>query len=168
MKSRKRKRLLKKIYIAGGAVITAAAAVAVCLLFFQKIKVNDDSMSPAFQSGQTVRLDMFSYMFRSPARGETVLVKKKQGDKTVYYIRRIAGLPGERVQIKDNVLYIEDKAADDGHFSGISDAGRAANTVALTKDEYFVLGDNERVSDDSRQDSFGNISRGEICGRVWQ
>ena len=85
-----------------------------------------------------------------------------------YYTKRIIGLPGETVQIKDGWVYINgQKLEDDVGAEPIAEARQAAEPITLGEDEYFVLGDNRNFSSDSRDPDVGNIRRDEIIGKIW-
>ena len=85
-----------------------------------------------------------------------------------YSIKRIVGLPGETVQIKDGSVYINDVETLEHIFAeDIEEAGIADEPVVLKGNEYFVLGDNHSSSDDSRMADIGNVKRREIYGKVW-
>lgn len=84
------------------------------------------------------------------------------------YIKRIIGLPGETVQIKDGKIYIDGKILEEDYeTTAIEDAGTAAEEIDLGGDEYFVLGDNRKNSEDSRMADIGNVKRSEIEGKAW-
>ena len=89
-------------------------------------------------------------------------------EENKFNIRRVVGLPGETVQIKDGFLYIDDKRIDAENGLGQAAlAGLAENPVLLSQDEYFLLGDNRENSEDSRFASVGNVKKGQIKGKVW-
>ena len=85
-----------------------------------------------------------------------------------YYVKRIIGLPGETVQIVGDTIYINQKPLKEHYGKDpISNPGIAAEPFTLDKDEYFVLGDNREVSQDSRYEEVGNISKDKIVGKAW-
>ena len=84
------------------------------------------------------------------------------------YIKRIIGLPGETVQIRDGEIYIDGAILEEDYGKEtMLTSGRAADQIQLGEDEYFVLGDNRNHSEDSRFDDVGNIERSEIIGRAF-
>ena len=86
----------------------------------------------------------------------------------MYYIKRIVGLPGEMIQIKEGAVYINGKLLVDSYGNEpMEDAGLAKEEIILGKDEYFVLGDNRNNSEDSRFSDIGNISKKYIVGKIW-
>ena len=81
---------------------------------------------------------------------------------------RVAGLPGETVQVKDGALYIDGEKMEKHVFaSDIEEAGIAAEPVKLGKEEYFLLGDNAQSDVDSRQEGVGAVKKDEIYGKIW-
>ena len=90
-------------------------------------------------------------------------------DRNVHYsVKRIVGLPGETVEIKEGRIYIDgEEMKEDIYVSDIDYAGVAGEPLKLGEDEYFVMGDNQAGSDDSRMADIGNVKRNEIYGKVW-
>ena len=85
-----------------------------------------------------------------------------------YYTKRIVGLPGETVQIVENRIYINgEKLEEDYTTTKIDTAGIAADKVKLGGDEYFVMGDNRKNSEDSRSADIGAVKRSYIYGKAW-
>lgn len=149
--------------------------VAVCLLAYvlvlfygQRISNAGDSMSPAMKNGDVVLVDRLVYNARKPKRGEIIAFKANGDENAHYSIKRIAGLPGETVQIIDGNIYIDGEELEEHIFvSGITSAGIAEEPIELGDDEYFVIGDNHEGSDDSRLADVGNVKRDYIYGKVW-
>ena len=98
-----------------------------------------------------------------------VMVKGPGKDNTSkLLIKRIIGMPGETVQIKNGRVYINDHELNENYGNAImNDGGVADNAIILGEDEYFVLGDNRNNSQDSRFASVGNVHRSDIIGRAW-
>ena len=85
-----------------------------------------------------------------------------------YSIKRIIGLPGEPVQIREGSVYIDgEKLTGELYPTDIVYAGVAKDCVELGEGEYFVMGDDHKGSDDSRMAEVGNVKREEIYGKVW-
>lgn len=103
-----------------------------------------------------------------PKRGDIIVFKPNGNENARSYIKRIIGLPGETVQIKDGKIYIDGKILEEDYeTTAIEDAGTAAEEIDLGGDEYFVLGDNRKNSEDSRMADIGNVKRSEIEGKAW-
>lgn len=123
----------------------------------QPFLVSGASMEPTFDNRDYLIIDEITYRFREPERGEVVVFRYPK-DPKVYFIKRIIGLPGERVVIKDGHVSVyngdrEMKIA--GETNGLVDK-------KLGPEEYFVLGDNRYNSFDSR--NWGPVSKKDIVG----
>ena len=85
-----------------------------------------------------------------------------------YYLKRVIGLPGEKIQIKSGYVYINDVLLEeDEHYDKIADPGIAEMEIKLGNDEFFVLGDNRNNSEDSRSGNIGPVKRDTITGKAW-
>jgi len=158
-----------------GTVLQNVLFVAVALLVvvvirtyvFQPFLVRGDSMVPSFHSGDYLIVDELSYKFlRSPVRGE-VIVFKFPGDETQKYIKRVIGLPGETVEIREGKVFVsmgsEPKELEEPYLrQGTVTEG--FTELTLGNDEYFVMGDNREFSSDSRR--WGTLPQEEIIGRA--
>ena len=135
----------------------------------QRTVVAGDSMLNTLHDKDNLIIDKVSYRFRDPERYEIIVFPYRHAEET-YYIKRIIGLPGETVQIKDGYVYINDKKLGETFGREVIRAdryGQAAEPITLGKDEYFVLGDNRNESADSRETSVGILKREDLIGRAW-
>ena len=83
-------------------------------------------------------------------------------------IKRVIGLPGETIQIRDGMIYIDGKAyLEKANYPVITNPGMAAEPITLGEKEYFVLGDNRNNSEDSRFADIGLVESDTIEGKVW-
>jgi len=137
------------------------------IFLFEPFLVKGQSMEPNFHNFDYLIIDKLTYHFREPQRGE-VVVFKPPFDKKVFYIKRIIGLPLEKIVIEESKIIIFNKDHPQGfvlnedYLQGHYTFGKIE--VNLGPDEYFVLGDNREVSYDSRK--WGPIKRDDITGRV--
>jgi len=132
----------------------------------QQFIVDGESMYPTFQNGNYLIVDELSYHFEKPARGD-VIVFRYPGNPSIFYIKRIIGLPGETVTIKNgNITITEvDGASRILNEPFISAKDKSYNmTDKLTNTQYFVMGDNRPRSSDSRV--WGPLPARNIIGRV--
>ena len=137
----------------------------------QRTKVDGHSMEPTLSDGDNLIVDKLSYRFRDPERYDIIIFPgPEEFGQHPYYIKRIIGMPGETVQIKDGKVYINDKELKSDVY-GITDyidyPGIAEEPITLGDDEYFCLGDNRPVSQDSRYEEVGPVKRSIIVGKVW-
>ena len=129
--------------------------------------VDGNSMFPTFHNLDYLIVDEVRYRFFDPERGDVVVFRYPK-DPSVFYIKRIVGLPGEIISIQKGVVTVTDLTgavrtlpepyitADDATYNG---------KVVLLENEYFVLGDNRPNSSDSRV--WGTLPRKDIIGRVF-
>lgn len=136
----------------------------------QRTQVSGGSMEPTLSHGDNLIVDKLSYRFSEPQRFD-IIVFPFQYEEDTYYIKRIIGMPGETVQIKeDGMIYINDQKLEESYGREVispQTIGIAADPIVLGEDEYFVLGDNRNASSDSRMDIVGNIQRENIIGKAW-
>lgn len=128
------------------------------------------SMEPNFDNYDYLIVDRLSYRFGEPERGDVVVLDLPQNTGRAL-IKRIVGLPGETIAIADDRVTISNAEHPDGftlaepYVSAENQGGAGGMRVALGPGQYFVLGDNRRVSSDSR--SWGTLPREDIVGRVF-
>lgn len=168
--------MFKKIFLFLREIIKLAAIALVIIVpvryfLIQPFYVKGTSMEPNFHNYEYLIIDELSYRFEAPQRGEVVVFRYPR-DPQEHFIKRIIGLPGEDVQIKDNHVYIYNKEHPNGFvlneaYLNPSEVTLAnnENRITLKTDEYFVLGDNRDASQDSR--FFGPVNKSFITGRVW-
>lgn len=123
-------------------------------IFFTPFFVVGPSMEPTLHNGN---IGISYNHFKNIKRNDIVLVKNKATSKTI--IKRVIGLPGEKIEYKDNKLYVNDKEYKDKFSNATSDY-----SITLTDNQYFCLGDNRLVSADSR--TFGSFSKHDIKSKV--
>lgn len=154
---------------------TVALAVAVVFIvrtfIAQPFLVSGSSMEPGFSNGDYLLIDEVSYRFRAPERGE-VVVFRYPGDHRSFYIKRIIGLPGERIAVSDGNVKIYkadgiDKSLSESYIARQDFSG--AVDITLKPNQYFVMGDNRDFSFDSR--AWGPLEKSDITGivrfRLW-
>lgn len=134
----------------------------------QRTEVQGSSMEPTLQDADNLIVDKISYRFHEPQRFD-IIVFPFQYEEDTYYIKRIIGMPGERVRIDwDGTIYIDGEVLEENYgLEVIQDPGFAVDEILLGEDEYFVLGDNRNNSTDSRTELVGNIHKDDIIGRAW-
>ena len=142
------------------AVICIATLVVVPFAV-RLVRVQGDSMAPALEGGQVLLVNRLAYRFSPPQRGDIVVIQSP-ADASAVVVKRIVGLPGERLSIRQGVISVNDAPLDEPYL------------VEQTTDEYgpesvaggtvFVLGDHRSVSNDSRE--WGGVPVGNIIGRV--
>ena len=136
---------------------------------FKPFYVKGQSMESTFFQHEYLIIDELSYRLRDPARGEVVVFRAPNNPQD-FYLKRVIGLPNERVKIEDEkvIIYNEEHpqgtVLDETYLDiGVETVGLVS--VTLGPDQYFVLGDNRGASFDSRR--FGPVGRNVIVGRTW-
>ena len=148
-------------------VLALVIVIPIRYFVFQPFIVNGISMEPNFHNGDYLIIDELTYRFREPQRGEVIVFYSPQ-NPTERYIKRIIGLPGEKVEIENNIIEITEASGQEVvldeflYLQGLSWSGDIE--LALMEDEYFVLGDNRPHSFDSRK--WGALERKYIIGRA--
>lgn len=149
-------------------VLVSAFAFVFVWYFGQRINNNGDSMDPVLQSGDSILVNRIIYDASSPKRGDIIVFKPNGNENTYFYVKRVIALPGETIEIKEGIIYVNGKQFDEKYkASKPMDAGVAAEPIQLGGDEYFVLGDNRDSSEDSRMADIGNVKKSEIEGKAW-
>jgi len=150
--------ILKIVFIALVIVIP------IRYFLFQPFIVKGQSMEPNFEDSNYLIVDELSYRFRDPQRGEVVVFRYPR-NVSQRFIKRIIGLPGEKIEIEASVVMVDGKILDESEYfpSGVQTLGNIQ--ISLDENEYFVLGDNRISSFDSRQ--WGTLPRKNIIGRVY-
>ena len=134
----------------------------------EKVRVPGDSMEQTLSDGDSILMNKFAYSFGEPERGDVIVFKQSGSEHDYYDIKRIVGLPGETIQIKNGKVYINDEpmeeliVCEEMRIPGLADT-----PVMLEENEYFVLGDNRNNSEDSRFANVGTVVREDIIGKAW-
>ena len=145
-------------------IISLAIIIPVRYYLIQPFFVRGDSMEPNFDNGQYLVVNEIGYRIDQPKR-EDVIVFKYPFDKSQYYIKRIIGLPGEKVEVKDGTVFINGVELNESFYLPKTTFTGGDMTINLNGGEYFVLGDNRQASSDSRQ--WGILPVTNIVGQVW-
>lgn len=155
-------------------VIIIALIIAIPVRYFiaEPFIVNGASMDPTFSTGQFLIVDRVTYRFEQPARGD-VVVFEYPNNPSVYYIKRIIGLPGERIRITDGKITVEETSTTKEFTldeSYVQSYHISHDTIVLPENkqplgpgQYIVLGDNRAESSDSRV--WGPLDKSFIIGR---
>lgn len=144
-------------------VVVVSIAFFFIIFFCDKSVVIGSSMSSELGNGETVLINKMSYLLGEPERFDVIVYENGNGPN----IKRIIGLPGERIKIVDSKIYINGEILEDIYFSDTFESGYVTDEIEIAPDEYFVLGDNRNVSEDSRFSYVGNVKSDEIIGKAW-
>jgi len=149
----------------GITILIAVAVFALLQLTVQSYTVVMSSMEPNFQEGECIMVNKVSYHSSGPQRGD-VIVFHPPVPSAYPFIKRVIGLPGETVEIRDGQVFINGIPINELYlFPEPPQNNKDYGPQELSDDEYLVLGDNRNGSNDSR--SWGPIKRDDILGKAW-
>lgn len=152
-------------------LIAAVLAIFIRTFIFGPYKIPTGSMKPTFMENDKIFVDKLSYRFHEPKRGD-IIVFKYPLDRKKDYVKRLVGLPGETLEIRDGILLIDGKPLTDTPFNRIRyyntdqwKFGKTGQVVLIPLNRYFALGDNSSQSADSRQ--WGFVPRKDLIGKAF-
>ena len=150
-------------------VIVALVITVVLYLFVMTPhEVVGNSMHPTYKNGEYLMANKISYKLHKPERGDVIIFKYSD---TQDFIKRIIGLPGDTVMLKDGKIYIngvilnESDYLSESIYTNGQDYLKEGQSITVPEGEYFVCGDNRNHSSDSR--AFGSVKLQNIKGKAW-
>lgn len=149
-----------------------AVIIVLCIAFvpkyvIQRTIVDGTSMETTLQDEDNLLVEKMSYHFSSPKRFDVIVFYPFGKENDAYYIKRVIGLPGETIQIVGDTIYIDGEVLEEDYGKDpMTKSGIAKEPLTLGEDEYFVLGDNRTVSEDSRYPEIGPVTKDKIAGRA--
>jgi len=155
-----------------GEPLLVAAVLAILLRTFiiGPYKIPTGSMKPTFMENDKIFVDKISYRFNDPERGE-IIVFKYPVDRKKDFVKRLAGLPGDEIEIRNGTLLVNGKPMTDSPFGeniyynvNDWDYGKEEQVISVPEGHYFALGDNSAHSADSRQ--WGFVPRKDVIGKA--
>ena len=150
-------------------VISLIIIIGIRSFVMQPFFVNGQSMEPNFHDGDYLIINEIGYRLDDPKRGD-IIVFHYPNDPSQFFIKRVIGLPGEKIEIRNKEITIYNKDNPDGFALDEFYIPKSAviskdYSQELKNDEYYVLGDNRTASSDSRV--WGVLERHHIVGKVW-
>ena len=146
-------------------LITAMLALVIFVVVnatIQTFVVVGGSMQPSFYDGERLLVSKASYIFSEPERGD-VIIFHPPGNREGDYIKRVIALPGDKVEVKDGVVYVNDSPLDEPYIK--KPPNYTLKEQEIAENFYFVLGDNRTNSNDSH--SGWLVPRENIIGKTW-
>jgi len=166
----------RRDWVAGCALAAAVLLLALPLLLplyvalnfaVQTVHVVGSAMEPRVRSGDYLVADKLAYRLHAPARGDVVILRDP-ADPSRDLIKRVIGLPGERVLVSDCAVFVNGRRLAESYVRGWSDCNPSwpggGQPELLASDEFFVMGDNRDHSRDSRE--LGPVKRNRIEAQV--
>lgn len=155
-----------------GYVMAVAVAVLIYVVVSRFVIINANiptrSMAPLIEAEDRLMGFRLAYLFKEPQRGDVVIFRHKcyDDENEQLLIKRIIGLPGDSIQIIDNVVYINDIPYDESYLPDgvhMNDFG----PYTVPDDSYFMMGDNRTISNDARSWTYKDVTREEIVAKAW-
>lgn len=161
---------IRKIFYAEGVAYELTRGILLFALILVLINyfvitihvVQGESMEPNFSTGQFIFTNKISYLVSEPKRGDVVVLKFPGDPEKQKYIKRIIGLPGEKLEIKDSKIFINDKKLLETYIDE-NVLTYPDMKVKIGENEYFIIGDNRLNSSDSR--SWGVARKNDLIGK---
>ena len=144
-------------------VVAVLVAVFVIVFLYQPVKVEGTSMQPGLQNHDRLFVNKFVYDFGKIHRGDIVVFRYPLDPKKSF-IKRVIGLPGDRLSIDDGHVYINGKQLHEPYVPKMYRDHTSMMVGVIPPGEYFVMGDHRNVSEDSRD--FGPVPRKDIYGEA--
>ena len=154
-------------------VLAAAFAMFIYLFVLQPHQVKGQSMENTFHDGEYVLTNKLSYRFGEPKHGDVVIIKAPPkewcAERNCEYIKRIIGMGGDRVLLKEGEVYLNNQLIDDSFTKDSTTSGgeylREGVEVTISDGQFLVMGDNRLHSRDGR--NFEPVKKSLIIGKVW-
>ena len=147
--------------VASLALQVAVLGALIAAFFVRAPQVSGLSMEPRIASGETVLISTLGYRFHAPRRGDIIAFHHDDGAPEVY-IKRVVGLPGDRIKIDRGEVYVNDTRLAEPYVRYADE--RSFRELIVPPDGLYVLGDNRAVSDDSR--FWGTVPTDQIIGKA--
>ena len=141
--------------VLGGALLFCVACFAISRWVLWPVKISGDSMIPNYEDGQPDYINKLAYWSEEPQRGDVVGVRADGGE---FYIKRIVGLPGEKIEFKRDIIIVNGRALVETY--AVRPLLWRLPPVQLRSGEYFVMGDNRPSS------MLGAVAREHIIGKA--
>ena len=145
----------------GRAAATVAVSAAVFGWVLLPVRAHGVSMAPTIEPGGLHLVNRLAFVFGAPSRGDVVAIRL--AGRSVVYVKRIVGLPGERLRIDGGTVYADARALDEPYVRNRRPSWTLPETT-LGPDEYFVVGDNRGMPID--QHDLGKVRRARVVGKI--
>lgn len=148
--------------------VIIAFVVLIHTFVMEPVKVSGNSMYPTLHDKDLILIEKITTSQKKLERFDMIVFENKD-DSEVHYVKRVIGLPGEKVQIQDGEIFVNDQKIEDyyGYEDVLINPGMAYDPVTLGPNQYFVLGDNRNHSSDSRFAEIGLVDQSQINGKLF-
>jgi len=144
-------------------LISLAISVFIIVFLYQPVKVEGTSMMPGLADQERIFINKYAYRIGAIERGD-VVVFRYPGDPSKNYIKRIVGVPSDRIEIERGAVYVNGRRLEEPYLPERFRDERSMSAVVVPVGCYFVLGDHRNLSSDSRD--FGAVERDAIFGKA--
>ena len=152
-------------------VKTIAIAFVIMVLLnmfvFNLSMVKGESMQPTLVASERLFINKVVYRFSAPSHGDVIVLKDPSDgpDKKEFLVKRVVGVPGDTIEVKDQKLYVNGVAQQEGYTDvPIEDPG--FEPIVLEEGRYFVMGDNRHLGKSKDSRMFGSVKESDIVGRA--
>jgi len=146
-------------------VLTVVIFLVIQNFVAQPYRIEQQSMEQTLEPGQYVLIDKLSPRWADYGRGDIIVFWPPEGARDVPFIKRVIGVPGDRVEIRDGAVFVNGIELDEPYiYGGPTEPAATGDSVVVPNDSYFALGDHRSDSTDSRV--FGFVHRDDIIGRA--
>lgn len=143
--------------------LSVVIMIIVILFLYQPVKVEGTSMMPSLVNQERIFINKFVYRFADIQRGDTVVFQFPQ-DTSKSYIKRVIGMPGDTVEVREGQVYVNGKLLDEPYVPEELRDTKSCKPVTVEPDHYYVMGDHRNSSNDSR--NWGTVRRNYIYGKA--
>ena len=147
-------------------VLIVVSAIVIFLLLqiaVEKSVINGCCMEPGLQDGQQFLINKAVYHFHEPERGDIIVFRPPNNQDSSHFIKRIIALPGDTVEVKKRVVYVNGSKLDEPYIKELPKYVLARRKIP--ENNYFVLGDNRNNANDSHNG--WTVPRQNIVGKAW-
>ncbi len=144
-------------------MISLGISLFIIVFLYQPVKVEGTSMMPGLADQERIFINKFLYRFEAIERGD-VVVFRYPGDPSKNYIKRVVGVPGDRVEILRGAVVVNGSRLAEPYVPAEFRDERSMSEIVVPQGGYFVLGDHRNLSSDSRD--FGVVEREAIFGKA--
>jgi signal peptidase I len=144
-------------------IISLAISAFIIVFLYQPVKVEGTSMMPSLDDQERIFVNKFVYRWEPIERGDIVVFRYPR-DPSKSYIKRVIGVPGDRIRIDSGQVYVNDEPIDEDYVPPAYADERSYAESVVPPRTYFMLGDHRSMSQDSRD--FGPVKEGLIFGKA--
>jgi signal peptidase I len=144
-------------------LVSAVASVLIITFLYQPVRVEGTSMLPRLEDHDRLFINKFVYRFSAIERGDVVVFHYPR-DPEKSYIKRVIGLPGDKIRIDHGQVWLNGRLLRENYVPEQYEDSRSMAELTVPEDDYFVMGDHRSISSDSRE--FGPVDRSLIYGKA--